>query len=117
MEGIWPNAVAHAEVIKGEDVLLCVPPDLKEKCPVGIYAVFDGHAGVEAARYCSQHIIGELRKRLPQVPCPVLDSPLFQPYAEHLQMAITSTFLVLELGTAMVSKHAGRVHTCCYDGA
>lgn len=92
------NTAVYQEKIKGEDVVLCLPPDQNDKCPVGIYAVFDGHAGVQAARFCRSNIVAELRRRLPQMACPPLDSPLFQSFAEHLQMAITSTFVALEMG-------------------
>ncbi|KAL4444168.1 hypothetical protein ABPG75_011905 [Micractinium tetrahymenae] len=72
-----------------------------------LFAVFDGHNGVAAARMAADAVLGVLEARLPPGPPPPCDAPGFLPWREDVQLALVETLAELNKMFALKGILAG----------
>lgn len=72
-----------------------------------LFAVFDGHNGVAAARLVADSLLGILEERLPQGVPPPGCSPTWVPWREDVQLALVETLAELNRLFALKGILAG----------
>ena len=77
----------------------------------GLFCVFDGHHGRDAALHCREELLDIMMALLPNGPCPSAADPAFASFCEEVQKALLVSFLQLQHSFAVKGKMAGSTAT------
>ena len=78
----------------------------------GLFCVFDGHHGREAALHCREELLDIMMALLPNGPLPTGTDPFaFTSFCEEVQKALVVSFMQLQHSFAVKGKLAGSTAT------
>ncbi|PSC76687.1 putative phosphatase 2C 15 isoform X1 [Micractinium conductrix] len=99
-----PSIAEHSTASGGSARCSCCGSNTDE---YSVFAVFDGHNGVAAARLAADSLLAVMEPRLPHGPPPSPQSPGFLPWREDVQLALVETLAELNKMFAMKGILAG----------